>query len=623
MSSNATTKSPEEPTAPSLLEWQQCCSEGSNLTCDVTTLTAFSSCERLLSSQALEILVWLVGVFSFVGNAFVIIFRCRQYRSLNTRLARVDAIIILSLAAADILNGIFLLFIAGADLRFRGQYYQFVDSWLGSTLCSIVGFIATLSSEISVLMLTLISIDRLLAIKFPFDRNRHLGIRSAIIAILALWCAATLICCIPFMFPMTFRGFYGNSDVCVGLPIALYIYSPPGTELEIEGPVWILGTAIYLGLNFVCLCVIFGCYVTIFISIKRSANRSQRSQDRSGEIQLAGKMAVIVGTDFFAWFPVLVMFLVVLAIAWSMPRILYATIVVFLLPLNSAVNPYVYTIMHVIDKRRNPTDPFNTQFVTPPHPFPLVAARRRPYLYTCRKNHRNLLAHLGASLRTSEAGQTLVGLTGSGLARQAGLRNLGVMKSLSNVEALSIPSGQAVLKKRALLWHISDSFSEVTVSRAEFSFLSGTLNATTYHYQKTVSVQISVEQNTSPKYLGLYSWSDKDEARFTNKCFNFRMHYYSPITLKRGGEQCVVAFSSTPRKQSSTLASRHGNRCLRIGNAFNCCSYEFEDESRIHNFDNNVEKCLAGSERGPMEVVYKMIHDDDEDDDDDEKDDDL
>ncbi|XP_072166954.1 relaxin receptor 2-like [Diadema setosum] len=323
------------------------------VTCDELTTTSFSSCKYLLDNIVLKVLTWVVGVSSFIGNAVVLAVRSRRYRCLKTDLARVNAMMILSLATADILNGSYLIIIGGADLRFGDQFYAHADSWFGSPACLTAGFLATLSSEMSVLMLTLISLDRYLAVVFPFNRGRRMGIKSAAIAIGVIWAVAIFVCSIPFIFEMTFPEFYGTTDVCVGLPVGLHIYSRPGGELEVEGPSWNLGIALYVGVNLVCLFIIFVCYAGIFVSVRRSAKKSKRSADQLREIHLAGRMAVIVCTDFMAWFPIVVMFLLVLCNVWSMPQTVYAFIVVFLLPLNSALNPYIYTFTQIIaDKRK-------------------------------------------------------------------------------------------------------------------------------------------------------------------------------------------------------------------------------------------------------------------------------
>ncbi|XP_041465405.1 relaxin receptor 2-like [Lytechinus variegatus] len=350
--------SDEDKYVPSLSEWQECCNGSRhdiNFNCDIV-LTAFSSCNKLLDNLIIEVLVWVVGLSSFVGNTSVLLLRSRTICSKASRISRINAIMILSLASADILNGIYLLIIGAVNAKFGKNYYFFADEWLESPLCQIAGFLATLSGQTSVFMLTVISIERMLAIVFPFRLNLRMGTKVTWAIVLLVWCVSIFICSIPFMFPESFTGFYGNSDVCIGLPVGLYIYAVPGGgeagEMEIEGSSWYFGIAIYVGINILCLLVILICYVIIFVTVKRSGRNVKNTKNSTQEIQLAGRMSLIVCTDFAAWFPIVTMFILVIARAWDMPATLYAFVVAILLPINSALNPYIYTVTQIISKRR-------------------------------------------------------------------------------------------------------------------------------------------------------------------------------------------------------------------------------------------------------------------------------
>ncbi|XP_070552113.1 uncharacterized protein [Ptychodera flava] len=58
-------------------------------------------------------------------------------------------------------------------------------------------------------------------------------------------------------------------------------------------------------------------------------------------------MALIVLTDFCCWVPISVMGILALTDTVTIPNSVYAWSAVFILPVNSAVNPYLYTISHI------------------------------------------------------------------------------------------------------------------------------------------------------------------------------------------------------------------------------------------------------------------------------------
>ncbi|XP_022109475.1 slit homolog 1 protein-like [Acanthaster planci] len=69
------------------------------------------------------------------------------------------------------------------------------------------------------------------------------------------------------------------------------------------------------------------------------------------EMSVALRMAVIVGTDFCCWMPVIVMGLLSQTGAVIIQPHMYAWTVVFILPINSSLNPYLYTIFSMISAR--------------------------------------------------------------------------------------------------------------------------------------------------------------------------------------------------------------------------------------------------------------------------------
>ena len=61
------------------------------------------------------------------------------------------------------------------------------------------------------------------------------------------------------------------------------------------------------------------------------------------QIKLATRMALIVGTDFICWMPIIIMGFLSASGSAEIPADVYAWTAVFILPLNSSLNPYLYT----------------------------------------------------------------------------------------------------------------------------------------------------------------------------------------------------------------------------------------------------------------------------------------
>jgi leucine-rich repeat-containing G protein-coupled receptor 8 len=176
---------------------------------------------------------------------------------------QVHSFLIMNLAVGDMLMGVYLLIIAVVDLYYRGVYIVHDKLWRESPLCKLAGFISTFSSELSVLTLVVITIDRFLSIIFPF-RVKRLDGRDARIVMGVLWLVVAFLAVLPLCEIEYFTNFYGRSGVC----LALHITSdkPPG---------WEYAVFIFLTVNFVSFLVIAVSYLWMFIVARQTRAAGQ------------------------------------------------------------------------------------------------------------------------------------------------------------------------------------------------------------------------------------------------------------------------------------------------------------------------------------------------------------
>ena len=124
------------------------------------------------------------------------------------------------------------------------------------------GFISVLSSESSVFLLVLITTDRFLGVVFPFSRWR-LHTKSARYAVASLWLSAFFLSLLPVVLRPAFGDrFYGRSSVCLALPF---------TQAKLPG--WEYSVVLFLGVNLLGFLVIFICYFSMYIAIKRASKQ--------------------------------------------------------------------------------------------------------------------------------------------------------------------------------------------------------------------------------------------------------------------------------------------------------------------------------------------------------------
>ncbi|KAJ8026627.1 hypothetical protein HOLleu_31517 [Holothuria leucospilota] len=315
-----------------------CCllSESETLRECLPTQGDFSSCSDLIRNGLLRIAMWILGTSALCGNLAVIVWRVFRQGILKRRKRNpVQALLVVNLAIADLFMGCYMLFIAIADVHFRGTYALFSDQWQTSFFCRFAGFLSTLSSVSSVMFLTVISFDRYLNVVFPFSR-RHMKLKSALVVACGIWMIVTLIGVLP---ALIYGGaYYGRSSVCLALPI---------TAQRLDG--WYFSFFVFIVLTLVLFLIIVFCYISIFIVARRSSKASRNAvisntQQKEEQLQMALKVAFLVGTDFVCWVPIIFMgFLSFTSSAVSGG--VYAWTAVFVLPINSSLNPYLYTFL--------------------------------------------------------------------------------------------------------------------------------------------------------------------------------------------------------------------------------------------------------------------------------------
>ncbi len=320
-----------------------------------------------MQNTVLRVFMWILGFSALIGNIFVIIWRQREKARNETQ--AVHSFFVLNLAMSDLLMGFYMLIIATVDIYYGDKYYLESDLWRASNLCRFAGFISLLSSEGSVFFITLISIDRLICIAYPFSRAK-LTPHSSHVTVCILWGISLIISLIPTILAGPESDVYDLSDVCIGLPLITRPTSfttPDGIDATSftngtvipptasdTKPAWYYSIALFLGVNLACFLTILGCYISIFESLRRSSRRVGR-KPIDEERKTAIKMAVIVGTDFLCWMPVIIMGILSQTGSVTIPIEMYVWIVVFILPINSALNPYLYSLSSVISNRKKTT----------------------------------------------------------------------------------------------------------------------------------------------------------------------------------------------------------------------------------------------------------------------------
>ena len=296
-----------------------------------------SSCEDLLRSDLYRVFLWLTCIVSLIGNLGCLCFRTF---ALKNQSASGFSVFVSSLSLADCFMGVYLTFVGVADQVFRGYYYLYEDIWISGVPCSVAGAMSLLSSEVSAITICCITLDRFLVLRYPFSTLRF-SRRSARVACVLTWLVGFALSLLPLLVPHW--EFYRQTGICIPLPV---------TRQEFNGHAYSFGLMIIF--NFILFLMIAAGQLFIYNSVRVNTMKTNTSQEVH-DITIARRLLTVAVSDFLCWFPIGMLGLLA---AGGIPISGEVTVAmaIFVLPLNSALNPFLYTFNIFIERRRKEKD---------------------------------------------------------------------------------------------------------------------------------------------------------------------------------------------------------------------------------------------------------------------------
>merc|ERR1719367_1838777 len=264
----------------------------------------FLPCNDLFDWWTLRCGVWIVFLLSCSRN-------------------RIDVprFLVCNLAMADFFMGLYLGFLAIVDAATLGEFRKYAIQWQLSAGCQAAGFLGVLSSELSVFTLAVITLERNYAITHAMHLNKRLSLKHAAYIMCCGWIFALIMATMPLIGISDYRKF----AVCL--------------PFETEGAVS-KGYVIFLMvINGVAFFILMGCYLKMYCAIRGSQAWN------SNDSRIAKRMALLVFTDFICWAPI-AFFALTAAGGVHLINLEQAKVfTIFILPLNSCCNPFLYAIL--------------------------------------------------------------------------------------------------------------------------------------------------------------------------------------------------------------------------------------------------------------------------------------
>ncbi|XP_049324981.1 trace amine-associated receptor 13c-like [Astyanax mexicanus] len=238
-------------------------------------------------------------------------------------------LLILSLAAADLLVGMFVMPVKITQLRDSCWYF-------GDTACTVSEIIISYSMSASLYNLVLIAVDRYIAVSDPLHYPTRITVCKTSLFIVLSWSFSLLYVIIVFYF----NDHLLKSQIitsCYGECVVIFKYS------------WMI---VDLAVSFLAPCsVILILYSIIFNAARHQAKAvravrlalKKHSSSNSSEIKAAKTLGLVIFVYLACWIPVYICSLSIesmttASIAW--------TVFGWLVYINSSLNPLMYAIFY-------------------------------------------------------------------------------------------------------------------------------------------------------------------------------------------------------------------------------------------------------------------------------------
>ncbi|XP_028935926.1 somatostatin receptor type 2 [Ornithorhynchus anatinus] len=273
------------------------------------------------SNAVLTFIYFVVCVVGLCGNTLVI-YVILRYAKMKT----ITNIYILNLAIAD------ELFMLG--LPFLAVQVALVHWPFGKAICRVVMTVDGINQFTSIFCLTVMSVDRYLAVVHPIKSAKWRRPRTAKMINVAVW-GVSLLVILPIMIYAGVRGNHGRTSCTINWPG--------------ESGAWYTGFIIYtfiLGF-LVPLSIICVCYLFIIVKVKSSGLRVGSSKRKKSEKKVTRMVSIVVTVFIFCWLPFYIFNVSSVSVAISPTPALKGIFdfVVVLTYANSCANPILYAFL--------------------------------------------------------------------------------------------------------------------------------------------------------------------------------------------------------------------------------------------------------------------------------------
>ena len=283
-------------------------------------------CDNLLDPWPIRVSIWAVWVLTLLGNIAVLFIMIAARQRMD-----VSQLFMCVLAFSNTLLGIYLAFIAMVDIRTLGDrsFYQSALEWQKGSGCQTAGFLAIFSSQLSVYILVILTIERLHTLvtstRAPFPRESrklHVAVLLIIIGI--------VYACIVAILPLNGMGVNAYDEVAICLP---FVSRTPDDRNYILA---------ILSLNMLGIMIMVIAFVIGFAHLFQPSLSSQKRWKICAHMT---KLSLLMITTFLCWLPIGIVGYTSMLQGPMISAKQAKYFIVFVFPVNALFSPIIYALI--------------------------------------------------------------------------------------------------------------------------------------------------------------------------------------------------------------------------------------------------------------------------------------
>ena len=277
---------------------------------------AFNPCDDVIGTTVLRVFSWASSLLAIFGNVFLLLVLYCNESPLN-----VYKLLMYHLGIANTFMGLYLGILCSLDAFTFGRYYNYVRAWQYSGGCKVAGFLAVFSTELSVCILAIVTIERYLLIVHALHIRRQMKLIHAKIALTIAWTYSFVVAILPVT---DLISSYEKVAIC--LPFEATSQISKGYLF------WLLGFYI----------ATFMSVVAAYLRMYASVSGAPPCAGVNTEFKVAKRFAMIIFCNFGCWVPISIAGFLTFFSKIPMNIDISKFLLVFAFPLNACTNPFLY-----------------------------------------------------------------------------------------------------------------------------------------------------------------------------------------------------------------------------------------------------------------------------------------